>query len=63
MQIFVKTMSGKTITIGTGSTDSVRDVKQLVCEKTSIPPDEQRLIFAGKQLEDGRTLSTYNIQK
>lgn len=59
--IFVRTLTGKTITVEISADQTIAELKEAILEEEGIPPEQQRLIFSGSQLEDARTLSDYNM--
>ncbi len=62
MQLFIKTLSNKTLTLDMQPTDTIHDLKARIADKEGIPSDQQRLVYSGKELENSRTLYDYNIQ-
>mmetsp|Transcript_23088 Transcript_23088/g.74315 ORF Transcript_23088/g.74315 Transcript_23088/m.74315 type:complete len:105 (-) Transcript_23088:1307-1621(-) len=63
MQLFVKTLDGKTISVDVDAGDKIEDVKAKIQEKEGIPPEQQRLIFGGKQMDAQKTLGDYDVQE
>jgi hypothetical protein len=63
MQLFVKTLDGKTLTVDAEEEDTIEDIKNRIMEKEGVPTDQQRLIFGGKQLEGQKTLADYDVQE
>ena len=63
MKIFVKNLTGETITLDVIPLNTIENVKTLIQNKEGIPPGQQKLLFAGRELEDNRTLADYGIQE
>merc|ERR1712157_73557 len=62
MQLFVKTLTGKTVSIEVEEGEAIEDVKAKIAEKEGVPPEQQRIIFGGQQLQDGKTIDDYDIE-